>query len=142
MLEDYIFTYKKWFYAIPEMYNIKIADPSDLVNCHTSHRFCNSSAVDNCYWALLKLYVGSTVCKYSHQNNKTENIDLSSETLHQSLCPSVMFDHCSLQILKVSSQITQTIPLTIWVNIFIQKHIHKQNTQKLSLWMVIFDMLE
>ena len=59
MFEDYIFTYKKWFYAIPEMYNIKIADPSDLVNCHTSHRFCNSSAVDNCYWALLKLYVGS-----------------------------------------------------------------------------------
>ena len=57
---------------------------------------------------------------------------LSSEILHQSLCPSVMFDHCSLQILKVSSQITQTIPLTIWVNIFIQKHIHKYNNKAME----------
>ena len=43
-------------------HNIKIADPSDLVNCHTRYRVCNSSAVENCYCALLKLFVGSTVC--------------------------------------------------------------------------------
>ena len=31
MLEDYIFTYKKWFYAIPEEYNIKIAHQTWLI---------------------------------------------------------------------------------------------------------------
>ena len=73
-------------------YNIKIADPSDLVNHHTRHRVCNSRAVENCYWALLilKLFVGRTVCKYSHQNNKIENMAMSSEILHQSLHPSVI----------------------------------------------------
>ena len=66
----------------------------DLVNHHTRHRVCNISAVENFYWALLKPFVGSTVCKCSHQNDKTENMALSSKILHQSLCPSVMFDHC------------------------------------------------
>ena len=59
----------------------KTANPSDLVHHHTRHGVSNNSAVDNCYWVLLKLFVGSTVCKYSHQNNKTENMALIYEIL-------------------------------------------------------------
>ena len=93
--------------------------PSDLVDRHTTLRVCNSSAVENCYWVLLKLFVGSTVWKYSHQNNKIENMALTCEILHVShvsLC-----DVWPLQILKVLSQTIQTIPSTIWMNIFIHK---------------------
>ena len=137
MPEDYIFTYTKWFYAIPEEYNIRIADPSDLVNPHTRHRICNSSTIENCYWALLKLFVGSTVCKYSHQNNKIENMALSSEILHQSLCPSVTFDHCRnekfLPRQYKQYQFT-TDNLGEYIIIFIQKHIHKKKKNAVYGW--------
>ena len=100
--------------------------PSDLVDHHTRLRVCNSSAVENCYWVLLKLFVGSTVWKYSHQNNQIENMALTCEILHISLVS--ICDVWPLQILKVLSQTIQTIPLTIWMNIFIQRHIHKQKS--------------
>ena len=77
------------------------------------------------------------------------NVHLLSSTfwhmliLHQSLIPVSICDIWPLQILKVSSQTIQTVPLTMWVNIFIEKHIYKKRKKKKrSLWMVIFNMLE
>ena len=69
---------------------------------------------------------------------------LSSEILHQSLCPSVTFDHCRnekfLPRQYKQYQFT-TDNLGEYIIIFIQKHIHKQKKQ-CSLWMVIFNMLK
>ena len=61
VFEDYIFTYKKMVLNFYALHNIKIAKPSDLVNHHTRHKVCNSTAANNCFWALLKLFVGSIV---------------------------------------------------------------------------------
>ena len=94
--------------------------------------------LNNCFWALLKLFVGrsysyiSTVCKYSHQHNKIENMVLFPEILQcNTPIPVSVCDILPLQIIKVSSQTMQTIQLTIWENIFIQRHIRKTK-QKLQ----------
>ena len=124
MFEDHIFTWKNGF-VIPEDYNIKIADPSDLVSRHTRHRDCNSSAVENYYWALLKLFVGntSTVCKYSHQNSKIHPLKYYTNPSVES----VMLDHTDTESFIPDNTNNTIHPLTVWVNIFIWKYIHNNN---------------
>ena len=65
--------------AIHKECNLKVADQSDLVKPDTGCMY-NSSAVEKCYWALLGLFVVSTVCKkckYFPQNNIVENMAFS-----------------------------------------------------------------
>ena len=148
MFEDYSFTYKKQrFYNLKRKKvcttnNIKIADPSDLVTCHTRHRVCNSSAVENCYWALLKIFVGGTVCRYSYQNNKIKNMALSSEILHQPLC--VQLWHLTTADTETSGSFIPDNTNNTIDNLdeHIYSKVYSQNKTKWSLWMVIFDLLE
>ena len=96
-----------------------------------------ATVVENCYWAFLKLFVGSTVCKYSHQNNNTENMALSSEMLYQSWCPSVTTADTKSFIPDNTNNTTDNLDEYIYSKAYSQT-----NKIQRSLWMVIFYMLE
>ena len=74
-----------WLHIVPPDYTFRLPKLHLCIwgvnrsGHYTRYRVRNSSAVDNCYWAVLKLFIDSSVCKYSHQNNTIEIMALSSE---------------------------------------------------------------